>query len=389
VYPVSIDLYGFRDEEWGSAYRSFLPNMTGAQVARGDHPTVHTLTTGRDGHTEVIEGVRVVFHPKVEPQPGGTVQRRFSRQVSPSLLRALRRGDMDLVHFHGARSMHGPLALVVGRCVQQRIPVVAQDHGPRSVGAFTRSLQHVALRRCGAILALNEASRDELRNIAPDVEVAQVANGVDRSLFHPGAGHDHGTDPFRVLVVSRLMEDKDPLTGVEAIVAAAAAGHRMEATVVGVGELRDAVAERLKAADVPTTMIEKLRQPELADLYRRSHVLLLSSLREGFNQATLEAMSCGTPVLASDIPGIRDGVGDAGLLVEAGDVAGFTSQLERLVADAPTWREYQRRGMDRAARYTWPAIVEDIDAVYRRAIARRGASGAPRSSRCPAPPSAP
>jgi glycosyltransferase involved in cell wall biosynthesis len=388
VYPVSIDLYGFRDDEWGSAYRSFLPNMTAAQVARGDHPTVHTLTTGRRGHTEVIEGVRVVFHPKVEPQPGGTVQRRFSRQVSPALLRALRRDAMDLVHFHGARSMHGPLALVVARAVQQHIPVVAQDHGPRSVGPFTRTLHRTALRRCAAILALNDASRDELRDIAPDVEMAQVANGVDRSLFHPGAGHDHASDPFRVLVVSRLMEDKDPLTGVEAIVAVAGRGHRIEVTVVGVGELRDAVAERLRAAGVPTTMIDKVRQPELADLYRRANVLLLSSLREGFNQATLEAMSCGTPVLASDIPGIRDGVGDAGLLVPAGDVGGFTAQLERLVTDPSAWREHQRRGIDRAARYTWPAIVEGIDAVYRRAIAR-GATGARRSSRCPEPPSAP
>jgi glycosyltransferase involved in cell wall biosynthesis len=294
---------------------------------------------------------------------------------------------MDLVHFHGARSMQGPLALVVARCVQQGIPVVAQDHGPRSVGAFTRTLQHAALRRCGAILALNEASRDELLAIAPGVEVAQVANGVDRSLFHPGAGHDHGTDPFRVLVVSRLMEDKDPLTGVEAVVTLAKRAHRFDVTVVGVGELRDAVAERLRAGGVPATMIDKVRQPELADLYRRAHVLLLSSLREGFNQATLEAMSCGTPVVASDIPGIRDGVGDAGLLVQAGDVGGFTAQLERLVTDATTWREYQRRGIDRAARYTWPAIVEEIDAVYRRAIGR-SATGGRRSSRCPEPPSA-
>jgi glycosyltransferase involved in cell wall biosynthesis len=186
---------------------------------------------------------------------------------------------------------------------------------------------HAALRRCAAILALNEASRHELQEIAPDVEVTQVANGVDRSLFDPGAGHDHGTDPFRVLIVSRLMEDKDPLTGIEAISTVVEQGHRVEGTGVGVGELRDAGADRLRAGGVPVTMIDKVRQPELADLYRRAHVLLLSSLREGFNQATLEAMSCATPVLVSDIPGIRDGVGDAGLLVLPGDVGGHSRQF--------------------------------------------------------------
>jgi glycosyltransferase involved in cell wall biosynthesis len=371
VQSLSIDLFGYRDDEWGSTFRYFLPNIAAAQLARGDRPSVHLLSSDhRAGHTDVVDGVTVVFHPSVEPHARGGVEHRFGRQHSLSLLRALRAADADVVHFHGARSMQAPLAAVVARTSLQRLPVVAQDHGPRSVGPVTRALHRAALRRCDALLAANDESRAELRSIAPDVEVVLAPNGVDPAVFHPDEDHRHRTDPFRVLVVSRLMPDKDPVTAAEAIAALAGRGHRVDVTVVGAGALRSTVEARLRAAGIVARMVEKLPQPELAAEYRRAHVLVLSSLREGFNQATLEAMASGTPVVASDIPGVRDGVEGAGLLAPAGDVVAFAAHLEQLT-DPGQWADRRRRSLERSARFTWPAIVTDLDAAYRRAIQRK------------------
>jgi alpha-1,6-mannosyltransferase len=139
-------------------------------------------------------------------------------------------------------------------------------------------------------------------------------------VFRPDEAVGHGR-PLRVLVVSRLMADKDPLTGARALAETARRGVALEVTVVGAGELRAPVEEALRPAGVPATFVDKLPQPELAARYRASHVLLLSSLREGFNQATLEAMASGTPVVASDIAGVREGVGDAGRLVHRAAIA--------------------------------------------------------------------
>ena len=140
---------------------------------------------------------------------------------------------------------------------------------------------------------------------------------------------------------------------------------------MGAGDLRSTVAERLRLAGVPARLIDKLPQEDLAHEYRRAHVLLLTSLREGFNQATLEAMASGTPVVASDIPGVRDGVGDAGLLARPGDAAGFADHVEALASDASRWDDLRRRSLEQAGHFTWPEIVADFDAVYRRAIDRR------------------
>jgi glycosyltransferase involved in cell wall biosynthesis len=374
VQPLSIDLFGYRDDDWGTTFRYFLPNMAAAQVARGDRPTVHLLTAGRPRarHLQMeVDGISVVFHTCWEPQRRGGVQRRFSRQLSLSLLRALRTEAADVVHFHGARSLHAMLGATAVRARQQRLALVAQDHGPRSVGPVMRRVQLGALRRCDALLPANDESLAELRAKVPGVAVHVVPNGVDADVFHPDEQQHHGCDPFRVLIVSRLMADKDPLTMAGAIAEVARRGLQVEVTVVGAGELRAAVEDRLRAAGVPVTFVDKLTQPELAARYRSVHALVLTSLREGFNQATLEAMASGTPVVASDIAGIREGVGTAGLLAPPGQPTAFADHLELLATNAGVWEDHRRRSLERAGRFAWPAIADQLDGIYRDAIAAR------------------
>jgi len=379
VQPLSIDLFGFRDDEWGTRFRYAVPNLAAAQLAAGDRPTVHLLAGDdrRRAHHMELGGIDVEFHPSVEPQPRGTTERRFSRQVSTSMLRAIDPASVDVVHFHGARSLHAMLALVVTQARRRKVPVVAQDHGPRLVGPFMRSLQRAALRRCDALMAANEDSLAELSGKAPRVEVTMVANGVDPAQFHPDETAQRPDRPFRVLVVSRLMADKDPLTAIDACADLARRGHELELTVVGVGAQADEVRRRVEAAGIPARWFDTMPQPELADEYRRAHVLVLSSLREGFNQSTLEAMACGTPVVASDIPGIREGVGDAGILLPPGDAGAFAEHLARLIADPALRSTMAGRSIERASSYTWPAISEQVREVYERAIRPR--SGPRRS----------
>jgi glycosyltransferase involved in cell wall biosynthesis len=372
VQPFSIDLFGYRDEDWGTTFRFFLPNMAVAQAGRGDHPVVHGLTAAGAGATAgaVVDGVPLFLHRCVEPQRGGVVERRFSRQLSLSLLLALRRRDVDVVHFHGCRSLHAMLGATAARCRLEDLPLVAQEHGPRPVGPVMRRVQREGLRRCDALVAGNDDSEAELRSLAPGVPVHRVPNGVDPAVFRPDEALGHAS-PVRVLVVSRLMADKDPLTAVRALAETARRGVALEVTVVGAGELRRPVEEALRDAGVPATLVDKLPPPELAARYRASHVLLLTSLREGFNQATLEAMASGTPVVASDIPGVREGVGDAGRLVLPGDVTGFADALEALAVDAAAWSDLRSRSLQRSTRFSWPAIADQLDGIYREAITSR------------------
>ncbi|CAA9295862.1 MAG: hypothetical protein AVDCRST_MAG26-4439 [uncultured Chloroflexia bacterium] len=102
-------------------------------------------------------------------------------------------------------------------------------------------------------------------------------------------------------------------------------------------------------------------------------VFVFPSLAEGFGLPPLEAMACGTPVIASDRDSIPEVVGDAGLLVEPRPPA-LAAALQRLIDDDGLRRELSVRGLRRAAQFSWASTARATLDVY-RAVAGRGADG--------------
>jgi glycosyltransferase involved in cell wall biosynthesis len=367
VQPLTLDLYGHEDEDFGKRARYFLPNMVSAEAALGDQPTVHLLTSGA-AKTMRRDEVEVHFHPCVQPPRQASVNHRFARQLSLSMLRALSHEHADVVHFHGARSLHTMLAAVAWQARRLSLPLVVQDHGHRPVGSLATALQRFAIRQAGAVLAANADSIDALRALgAHSDRIHFVPNGVDRAIFHPGPERI-GDGPFEILVVSRLMDDKDPLTMAAGMVELVRRRYRIHVTVVSRGPLRSAVEERLRTGGVPCTFIDHVSQPELADYYRAADALVLTSLREGFNQATVEALGCGLPVVATDIPGVRDGVGQAGVLIPTRHPGALADAVGQLISDPESRRRCRTLGLERVRRFDWDSIGRQLCAIYRIVI---------------------
>lgn len=103
-------------------------------------------------------------------------------------------------------------------------------------------------------------------------------------------------------------------------------------------------------------------------LIRNATVFCHPSVAEGFGMPCLEAMALGAPVLAADIPTIREIGGDGGVdLVPPGDPAAFAEGLRALLADADRRAALAARGLSRAAEYTWSGMTDRIVAAYRTA----------------------
>ncbi len=101
--------------------------------------------------------------------------------------------------------------------------------------------------------------------------------------------------------------------------------------------------------------------------YNAAMCFCYPSLYEGFGLPPLEAMACGTPVVTSNAASLPEVVGDAGLMVQAEDVAGLKTALERLLDDVALRRELSGRGTRRAARFTWEAAARQTAQIYRQA----------------------
>ena len=104
----------------------------------------------------------------------------------------------------------------------------------------------------------------------------------------------------------------------------------------------------------------------LPELLAPADVFLLSSSEESFGLSALEAMSCGVPVVATDIPGYREVVRDGvdGLLVRPNDPIALAGALRRVLSEPELASALAEAGRARAGDFSWDAVVPRLEAVY-------------------------
>lgn len=97
-----------------------------------------------------------------------------------------------------------------------------------------------------------------------------------------------------------------------------------------------------------------------------AEVFVFPSLYEGFGLTPLEAMACGTPIICSNASSLPEVVGDAGILLDPRDVAGFAREMERVLSDTTLRQELRGRGLTQAAKFSWERTARETLAVYER-----------------------
>jgi glycosyltransferase involved in cell wall biosynthesis len=251
--------------------------------------------------------------------------------------------------------------------------------------------QMSGLGRADAVVCVSHAVRGELAAAPLPVgrRVVVIGNGVHPSCTaEPDSGADRALadrlgppgERVELLHVGSVI----PRKRIDVLLRVLAEVARREPDVVllRVGGALDAGQRReAESLGVSARVVElpALCRRELAAVYRRSALVLLPSDREGFGLPLVEAMACGTPVLASDIPVLREVSGGAAELAPAGDVAGWTARVLALLAErrnARSWGERRRRAALRAAEFSWQRSAAAYAALYRDLAAQRAAGNA-------------
>jgi glycosyltransferase involved in cell wall biosynthesis len=111
----------------------------------------------------------------------------------------------------------------------------------------------------------------------------------------------------------------------------------------------------------------------LPELYSAAEVFVFPSLYEAFGLPTLEAMACGTPVVAADRPAFPEIAGDAALLVNPDDTAALAAGIDRVLSNPALREELRASGLKRVLHFNWKATASQTLAVY-NSLARRTAN---------------
>jgi glycosyltransferase involved in cell wall biosynthesis len=113
-----------------------------------------------------------------------------------------------------------------------------------------------------------------------------------------------------------------------------------------------------------------ISESALSEVYSQADVLLMPSLHEGFGLPVLEAMACGTPVVASNRGSLPEVVGDAGVLVEPTDHEVVGEAVSRVLTDPNLRAEITQRGLERVREFTWHRTAVETLKVYREVHSR-------------------
>jgi glycosyltransferase involved in cell wall biosynthesis len=294
----------------------------------------------------------VTRHPELVPEgveavalPARSQELRMAVGV-PLLLRRLRPA---LAHFQHALPLVSPCPAVV------TIHDLSFERDGSVMGGLDllvfRTMVPRAARRAARLLAVSERTKRDVVELygVPAERIDVTPHGIDPA-FGPGEA-----EPRYALFVGAIQPRKQPLLAVEA---AAEAGLPL----VVVGPEKDArlAAElRRRGADV-RGWVEKA---ELAQIYRDAACLVLPTRYEGFGLPVLEAMACGTPVVALPDEAVREVAGGAALLAQPEELG---AAVRRAVAER---ERFVAAGLERASRYSWEETARRTAAVYRRVLA--------------------
>jgi glycosyltransferase involved in cell wall biosynthesis len=239
---------------------------------------------------------------------------------------------------------------------------------PARFGAsqYLRWMTRRALRKSARVLTVSDAARTAIVQRFPSAaqKLIVTPNGVDPLFFDDGpAAGDLGR---YFLFVGNDKPHKNLSTLINAF-------QRLSDKTVRL-VLVGAPFERYRALPgVVTTGYVAMSR--LAEIYRGAIAVVVPSLEEGFGLPVVEAMACGTPVVASEIPSLVEVAGGAALHADPRSSNSFGLAMERLLRDQALRHDLSARGRVHAARYTWQKCAEATREVY------RSVAGAARASR--------
>ncbi|MGC8875397.1 MAG: glycosyltransferase family 4 protein, partial [Chloroflexia bacterium] len=227
------------------------------------------------------------------------------------------------------------------------------------------------------VIAVSQATRDDLirhyRTVPDRVHV--VHHGVSprfRPTQDPGVRARYGL-PERYFLYLGTLQPRKNLERLLAAYARLPAGAPAFVLAGGRGWYFERIARAVAAHNLGERVLFPgyIADADLPAVLSGAVAFVYPSLYEGFGMPLLEAMACGTPVIASRSSSLPEVVGDAGLLVDPLSVEALQEALQRILEDEPLREALRARGLERARLFTWERCAHETLGVLEKALAAR------------------
>lgn len=343
-----------------------LSNFAHHVADRGHNVSVICSTDGSSGNGGSNGHAQVNGHQVVRVPRAGTLFRAPIVDLTKYIPE-----HTDLVHVPATYPFTTPR--VLGWANKAQTPAVLDFHFEPHPGSALGRLAAKAYRSIGprtydhadAVLVRSLAYGRNAPSLSsvPEDRWHALPNGIDPGRFCPNGAGGHGD---HLLFVGRLV----PYKGVDVLLDALAehdVGHPLK--IAGGGPLREHLEAKADRLDLDVTFLGHVAEERLPGLYRDAVATVLPSVnqQECFGVTLVESMACGTPVVASDLPGVSEVAQHGGLVARPGDPASLATQLSR-IADDPGIPRGEKLAAQIHEEFSWDTLTDRLLGVYENVL---------------------
>jgi glycosyltransferase involved in cell wall biosynthesis len=284
-------------------------------------------------------------------------------------------GRIDILHgpvYACFNSMKGKSIVTIHDLIFLRMP---ENVSPEWIEFASKNTEY-AIKKADVIIAVSEFSKREIMDVykVSDDRIRVIYNGVGEEYFPRTQGIDevkikHGIRGKYILFVGAIEPRKNLLALIRAfndlrqII-------REEYRLVVIGVKRYGSEEILKkieqlrlGSDIIFTGV--VSREDLPLLYSGAELFVFPSIYEGFGMPVIEAMACGTPVIASNLTSIPEVAGDAALLIDPRDAGEIAEAIQAVLSDNRLKDRLSHKGEERARLFSWERNARETMALYK------------------------
>ncbi|MFH1772290.1 MAG: glycosyltransferase family 4 protein [Candidatus Omnitrophota bacterium] len=214
------------------------------------------------------------------------------------------------------------------------------------------------------IIANSQSLKELALKTSRKKEINVIPNGVDTEIFFP-SGHKKDSDKIRLLFVGRLNKQKGLIYLLDSIQKVVQDGfNNFALEIAGEGPETNLLKRRSETLNIAYKVIFNgwCDRDTLVKKYQEADIFINPSLDEGMPNAVLEAMACGLPIIASDIPAHRELIvkGEEGMLIQIKDYCSLSHAIELMISNAKLRDKFEKATLKRAHEHNWKNICHGI-----------------------------
>jgi len=343
------------------------------QANLGHTVMVFTSNTNNLPTEEAKDGYKIIRYSRIV--------KLFGNSISLDLFTRLmkNRHTYDVIH------AHSHLFMSTNVCAFMRLigssPFIITNHGLMSASApvwfntlYLKTIGRWTLNRSDQIICYTDIEKERIEKLGIDpTKISVIHNGVDTTLFVPVSAKKP-KDRKQIIWVGRYVQGKGVEYLIEAFSQVLKKIPNAHLTLVGDGPEKTEIEEKIQNLQIQSsvTLLDDVDNADLPRMYIQSNVFVLPSLMEGVPRTLLEAIACGTPVITTNLPHLRNIVDGAGFVVPPQNPQVLSEAIITILENSSLAEKMGQSGRTKIELwYSWQDTVKKTLELYKSVIGDR------------------